>query len=58
MLKSGVSKNRSPGGEGGLAVSVGEKGSGEKDSGGEHGGVSSEGFLSGSIQRIRSGCSR
>ena len=50
VLKSGVSKNGSPGGERGLAVSVGEK-----DSGGEHGGVSSERFLSGSIQRIRNG---
>ena len=38
VLKSGVSKNGSPGGERRLAVSVGEK-----DSGGENGGVSSEG---------------
>ena len=46
VLNSGVSKNGSPSGEGGLAVSVGEK-----ESGGELGVVSSEGFLNGSIQR-------
>ena len=44
MPNSGVSKKGSPGGEGRLAVSVGEN-----DSGGDLGGDSSDGSWSGSV---------
>ena len=47
VLKSGVSKYGSPGGEFGLAVSV----DAERDSGGERGADSSEGSPNGSMQR-------
>ena len=47
ISNSGVSKKGSPGGEGRLAVSVGEN-----DSGGDLSGVSSEESLSGSVQCI------
>ena len=46
-IEFGRVKERSPSGEGGLAVSVGEN-----DSGGDLGGVSSEGSLSGSVPCI------